>query len=158
MAEIEFKISGLAELDRALRELPPRAAKRIIRREMVAAVEPWAEDMRGRVRRGPHHKGKGDHDFGLLAANIAVRTRVKSDLSGSAEAGPAAKAGNYNLFWAVILEFGRKGGVSSRGRHYPAMPAYPFVRPAFEARKQEVLDRFTTGIREALNDSGLRTS
>jgi hypothetical protein len=157
MPEIEFKITGLAELDRALHELPPRAARRIIRQELIAAVEPWQEDMRGRVRRGPHHRGK-DHDYGLLAANIAVRTRVKNDLSGSADAGPAAKAGNYNLFWAVILEFGRKGGVSPRGRHYPGMPAYPFVRPAFEARKQEVLDRFTSGIREALNAAGLHTA
>jgi hypothetical protein len=158
MPEIEFKISGLAELDRALRELPPRAAKRIIRKEMVAAVEPWAEDMRGRVRRGPHHKGRGAKEYGLLAANIKVRTRIKSDLSGAADAGPAAKAGNYDLFWAVILEFGRKGGTSPRGRHYPAAPAYPFVRPAFEARKQDVLDRFIAGMRAALNDSGLHTT
>jgi hypothetical protein len=158
MPEIEFKITGLAELDRALRELPLKASRRIVRQEAAAAAAPWADEMRAIVRRGPHHDASGNVNYDLLANNIIEKTTVRSDLSAVVKVGPAAKVGNYRLFWAVMLEFGRRGGISKRGRHYPSMPAYPFVRPAFETMKTEVLDRYIAGIRASLAAAGMRLS
>jgi len=158
MDGVTVKITGLAELDRALRELPPKAAKRIVRTEATVAAAPWAETMRATVRRGPHHRAGGQIDFNLIADNIIEKTVVHSDLSATVKVGPAESVGNYRLFWALILEFGRRAGTSSRGRHYPAMPAYPFVRPAYESEKTEVLDRFVEGTRDALNATGLKLS
>jgi HK97 gp10 family phage protein len=154
---VTVKITGLAELDRALHELPLKASRRIVRQEASAAAAAWADEMRAIVRRGPHHRAGGQVDFGLLAANIIEKTTVHNDLSASVKVGPAKKAGNYLLFWAVILEFGRAAG-TKRGRHYPAMPPYPFVRPAYESMKGEVLDRYVSGIRDALTAAGLKVS
>jgi HK97 gp10 family phage protein len=158
MAEVEFKISGLAELDKALRELPLKASRKIVREEVKKAVEPWAAIMRGIVPSGKHRKASGEIDYGLLRLNIITTVTVRSDLSASGAAGPAKKVGNYLLFWARFLEFGRAAGRSRRGRKYPGMSARPFVRPAFEMGKSEVLDRFVTGIRRSLEAVGLHLS
>lgn len=159
MSEIEFKITGLAELERALEEMPRKAARRIVREEVSAAVEPWADEMRATVRRGPHHTAAGQVDVDVIANNIVQHTTVRQDLSATVKVGPARSAGGYNLFWVLWLELtGRRAGVSSRGRHYPAMPAYPFIRPAFESQKNAVLDRFISGIRDALASVGLKLS
>lgn len=159
MAEIELKITGGAELERKLEELPIKASRRIVRQAATAAATLWAEEMRARVRRGPHHTAAGAVAIGVIAANIKQTATVRSDLSATVKVGPARSANGYNLFWVLWLELtGRHAGVSSRGRHYPAMPAYPFIRPSFESAKSTVLDRFISGIRDALAAVGLRTS
>lgn len=159
MSEIEFKINGLAELERALEEMPRKAARRIVRQEATAAVQPWADEIRSNVRRGPHHTAAGQVDFDVIANNIVQRTTVRQDLSATVKVGPARKVGNYNLFWVLWLELtGRRAGTGPSGRHYPAMPAYPFIRPAFESQKNAVLDRFVSGIRSALEAVGLKLS
>lgn len=154
MASIEFKLTGLAELDRALRELPVKASKQIIRTEAKAAVEPWAEEMRNTVRRGPHvfRSGHGlrkrdqaglEKVFGFIADNIVTRVRVNSDFEAIVKVGPPGRG-----FWAIMLEFGAR-----QMKH-----RYPFVRPAFETRKTEVLDRYTRGVRRAIEAAGIRLS
>lgn len=148
MADIEFKITGGAELERALEELPLKASRRIVRQETTPAAALWAEEMRARVRRGMHREPGGAAQFGVIADGIVQRTTVRSDLSATARVGPAAK-----IYWAKFVEYG------TRVRHgRGAMPAFPFGRPAFESRKGAVLERFISGIRSALNAVGLRLS
>jgi HK97 gp10 family phage protein len=152
MAEIEFKITGGPEIDRALRELPLKASRQIIRQEAKEAVQPWVDEMRSTVRRGPHvfrsghglrKRDKGsqvEKVFGFIAANISIRTRVNSDLEALVKVGPPRRG-----FWAGMLEFGTR-----------KMHAFPFMRPAFEVGKSAVLTRFTQGVRRALEAAGLR--
>jgi HK97 gp10 family phage protein len=159
MADIELKITGLAELEQALETLPLKASRRIVRQEATAAAEPWAQEMRSIVRRGPHHDAAGKVTFDLIANNIVQRATVHNDLSATVKVGPAANVGGYKLFYVWFLELtGRAAGVGPSGRHYPAMPRYPFIRPAFDVAKGDVLDRFISGIRAALQAAGLRLS
>lgn len=158
MADVELKISGLADLERALEEMPRKAARRIVRQEATSAAAAWADEMRARVRRGPHHQASGQTDYGVIAENILEKTTVRDDLSASVKVGPAKAAGGYMLFWVKFLEFGtrlrhRKGGASTG-----EMPAFPFIRPAFESKASSVLDRFISGIRDALAEAGMRLS
>jgi HK97 gp10 family phage protein len=159
MAEIvKVKISGLSELQEKLERLPIKASKKIIRRSLLVAARIWLEEMKGRVRRGPHHFKGGNDLFGVIAKTLGIRLRVTSDLSGSAVVGVPKK-----VFWASFVEFGtkvrfrgKKSGGKRSGGTTGAMPAFPFARPSFEAKKQEVLDKFKADLKLALEEEGLK--
>jgi HK97 gp10 family phage protein len=155
---IQFKITGADELARALEERPPIVARKIIRTSVRKAVQPWREEMIARVRRGWHvfsrtglkglrgPRGRSfagrSREFGVIASRIVVRAKVgASGFEGSAAVFPSRGA-----FWARFLEFGTR-----------KMRAFPFIRPAFEARKEEVLAAFIEDVREQLTkDLGLK--
>jgi len=147
---VQFKITGGDELAKLLESRPPILASRIIRTSLRGAVQPWKQEMIARVRRGWHvfshailkgRKGQGklaggrEREYGVIADHIVVKTTVDAGgFSGSAAVYPTKKA-----FWAKFLEFGTV-----------KMRAFPFIRPAFESRKQEVLDRFVEDVKEQL--------
>jgi HK97 gp10 family phage protein len=155
---IQFKLTGVAELARALEEKPPIVARRIISTSVRKAVQPWREEMIARVRRGWHlfsrtgikglrgPRGKTfagrEREFGVIAGSIVVRAHVgASGFEGSAAVFPSRRA-----FWARFLEFGTR-----------KMRAFPFIRPAFETRKEEVLAAYIADVREQLaKDLGLK--
>lgn len=150
---VEVKLSGFAELQQKLEHLPPAASRRILRRSVVAAVKPWRDEMIARVRRGFHHwtrkqsrygkqKAFRAPVFGFLAKNIRISARVNKDLEATVAVGPARLG-----FWARFLEFGTT-----------KMRAFPFIRPAYEVRKQEVLDELGKQLKEGLEREGLKLS
>lgn len=164
---VEVHVSGLAELERKLEHLPLKVARAVLRRGL-RAVKIWRDEMAARVRRGPHHpRGGGSEQEGVLAKTEIVSTTVKSDLEGRARAGPSRKS-----FWALFVEFGtaartrRKPGETralTRARNAKLaggnrMPAFPFIRPAFEAKKQEVLDTFVSETKAAFDEEGMPLS
>jgi len=152
MVNVHVTVTGLAELQEVLEKAPLKASRQIMRKGLLAAAYLWQQEMMQTVRRGPHHgRGKGAPiDFGVLARDIVLRARVTSDLVGTASVGPDKRA-----YWAKFLEFGRKAGVSRRGRHFPAMRPFPFIRASFEARKRDVLDEFIIETKAALEAAGL---
>lgn len=148
MAEIiTFRISGGAELAKALESKPPIVAREIIRSSLRESVEPWREEMAARVRRGWHvfarTKIKGqrgsfagrEREFGVIARNIIIRSQIEaSGFSGSAQVYPGKRG-----FWSRFLEFGSR-----------KMRPYPFIAPAFESRKNDVLAAYIGALRERL--------
>ena len=141
---VEFKITGMAEIEDALERAPLRVSRRVLRTGLLAAAFVWAREMEARARQGWHH-GKGkhtEHQFGVLARSIVTRASVKSDLEGSVRVGPAK-----GTFWSVFLEFGTS-----------KMRAFPFIRTAFETRKQDVLSEFEIETKAALEREGIRLS
>lgn len=142
MAEIEIKLTGFDELQRKLEELPPRAAKQALRTGLLAGGEIWRREMEATVRQGWHHfrKHKGASEYGVLARNIGTSARITSDLAGSIAIGPRKKG-----FWALFLEFGTR-----------KMPAFPFIRRAFETRKQDVLEEFAIETKAAVERAGMK--
>lgn len=153
--EIKVTITGADELAHKLESEPPIVARHILQTSLRKAVRPLREEMISRVRRGWHifssslgakglhaRKGHGqggrEREFGVISENILIRAKVgPGDYQGSAAVFPSKRA-----FWAKFLEFGTR-----------KMGALPFMRPAFEVRKQEVLDDFIEDVREQLRDS-----
>jgi HK97 gp10 family phage protein len=164
---ISIKIEGLDELERKLDTIPLKVARRVIRESLKDAAEIWAEDMRAHVRRGPHDFSKPtERIFAVIANAIRVRLSVKSDLEGEADVGPGK-----NEYWSRFLEFGTRLRHRGKGIGYSlsprgtrlrnrggastgTMPAFPFIKPAFDARKEEVLARFIQSVRESLAAEG----
>lgn len=164
---VSFKISGLREIEDKLDHAPLKASRRILRESLRPAAEIWAQDMRMRVRRGPHVvKGMG-RQFAVIANAIRTRLSVTSDLEATARVGPGR-----HEYWARFLERGtapRNRGlisgyyISARGTrlrtHSGAstgtMPAIPFMQPTFDSRKDEVLATFIADVRIKLAEAGL---
>lgn len=147
---IKSTISGAAELARDLQNKPPIVARQILRTSLGHAVTPWREQMKARVQRGWHifsntkvrmkgirgTYGGRSREYGVIARNIRIRTQVDaSGFSGSAEVYPSRRG-----YWAKFLEFGTR-----------KMRRFPFVVPAFEGGKSEVLALFISDTREQLH-------
>ena len=155
---LQFKIEGLAELTEKLENLPHKAAQTILRTAMKEAAQIWEEEMRLTVRQGWHHSRRGgqavgrkavagsevERDFGVIADNLITTSVEHSDLNGYAKVGPAKEVGDLKIFWARYLEFGTR-----------KMSPRSFMVPAFETRKQDVLDEFIYEARAALRAAGL---
>jgi HK97 gp10 family phage protein len=151
---VQVKITGGAELYRALEERPRQVGKAIIRAALRSGARIWWKEMKDRVHRGWHvfrnTKFKGQRlkgrsrEFGVIAQRgIAIKVSVRGDeLGGIAQVGPTRKG----AFWSLFLEF----GTSRQGK-------FPFIRPAFETKKQAVLEEFIRKTKEELkNTMGMR--
>jgi HK97 gp10 family phage protein len=155
---VEVRVSGLDKIEEALEHAPLRVAKRILRTALVAAGKIWKDEMISRVRRGPHHPpGGGKVSYDVIADHMSMSTSVKSDLEGSVSVGVSTK-----LYWGKFLEFGtgprarRPKGVSKKSWRDQGsgnrMPAFPFIRISASARAEDVLEKFTSECRAALDE------
>jgi HK97 gp10 family phage protein len=122
MIDITCKIEGLDELKVTLDKAAKQAVKNYIRRAAKAAADIWVKAI---VEKAPR-------DTGFLAEHIVVMTKyLEADTKLELHVGPEKAA-----FYALFLEFGTE-----------FQAAQPFMRPAFEEHKDEVLAAFA----EAMN-------
>lgn len=118
----KVKVEGLKELERALQQLPKANAKAVLRRTMKEAGEPVAKTARALA----------PEEMGYLRESIDVSTK----LSGR-QAKLHKKESPVEMFIgpgpdpaAHLQEFGSG----------PGHQAQPFLRPAWDQHKAEVLD------------------
>ncbi|MDX0275749.1 HK97 gp10 family phage protein [Sinorhizobium meliloti] len=128
------RIEGLRELDRALSELPKATAKSVLRRTLLKAGEPLADEMRNLAPDDPSTSGSD------LKSSIAVGTKLsrrqaklhrrefKNDKAfAEVFVGPGPDPAAWNQ------EFGNIN-------HGPQS----FARPAWDGKQREVLDVIKT--------------
>lgn len=132
---MRMELQGAKELEEALRELPKRLAKGAIRRALLKALEPIAEDARARV-----HRLRG---FILRAIGVSTvlsrrqrkqRSTMKGDIEAYVGAAPARHA--------HLLEFGTGPRQTKDGKSTGQARAFPFLRPAWESGKAAALALF----------------
>lgn len=121
----------------------PRIAKRLLRRALRVVGQLWVEDVKRNV----------PVDTGALrdSINFKIRTNPRED-GGSVTVGPTyisgkgtkAKGSQSPGVYGMFVEFGVKS------RQYPA---HPFMRPAFDADAQKVVDLFAAKLREDLEEA-----
>lgn len=126
MARVSVEIKGLKELDKALGELPKSTAKATLRRVLVEGGELIASA----ARRG----APVDHHY--LYESIDVSTKLnRRQRSLHKEQGGKA-------FQEMFVGTNNPAGVQQEfGNEHNA--AQPFMRPAWDAKKQEALERIT---------------
>lgn len=144
-------VSGLRELEKALAQLPKAIARNVLRRTLIKAGEPMAEEAR---RLAPVESGK-------LRDSIEVSARVKNKVGGSEFAAAMRSGLGKDAAVAALRQARREAkGQSSfaeafigpaRGRgviRYAHLvefgsvhnrPPRPFMRPAWDTRKQQAL-------------------
>jgi HK97 gp10 family phage protein len=138
MAKSDVKLTGFKELHAALGELPKATENGVLRRVATKALEPMAEDAR---RRAPV-------DDGTLRDSIHVGTKLSKGARAAARKDPVE---GVRVFMgssgrnAIPREFG-----SSRS------PAHPYMRPAWDAGKDRLLDDVMTGLATEIDKTATR--
>jgi HK97 gp10 family phage protein len=150
--KVEYKITGLVELQRTLEQMPRDVARKAVRGGLTAA----AEMVRDRIVATAPRKS------GFLASHFNVKFRMRGDeLAGTAYVGPAGKVYYPNVGRAERgISTGRrphKGGllpVASVARFLELgtskMAAKPFIRPAFESSRDGIIALVVSSITDAI--------
>lgn len=137
MAVQKFKIEGLKELEDALAELPKATGKNALRRMLHKAGEPivsMAESL------APHLKGKLKRSIGT-GTKLSRRQRSQHKAESTVEVFAGAGA----LVQAITQEFGTRN-------HAPK----PFMRPAWDANKQNALKSVRDDLEEEIEKARQR--
>ncbi|HSX49937.1 MAG TPA: HK97-gp10 family putative phage morphogenesis protein [Cellvibrio sp.] len=142
MAE-QVGIRGLEELKKTLNALPQVIGEKVIRSALTAAAKPIREEAKAKapVLKDPDPRRKP----GTIQKNIVTR-KSKQDKYGVYVGVKALKA-------KQIKAFKKKHGKAANNPDDPfywifsefgtsKMPAAPFLRPAFESKKYEALQKF----------------
>lgn len=134
---MKTSVEGLKELDKALSEMKTAAAKGVVRRTLLKALEPMREAAAGMA---PDDPATGPPD---LHRSIAVADKVKVGRRPVIN-GFGFKDGMVTVFMgptrdgypqAIMQEFGTV-----------KQPAQPYMRPAWDAGHGRLLDDVKTGM------------
>lgn len=125
-------VTGLKELDNALRGLSVDMNHRLLGAANKAAGKPLEDTEKRTVR-----KGKTNN-----LVNSIKRVLVpikKADNIGVVLVGPQGKGSNH----AGLVEYGTRDRYHKSGKYVGRMPPFPYVRPAFNATKDQILNNQT---------------
>ena len=140
--ESEVRLEGFAELAAAMRELGQRAAKNALRRAVSSGAVLVRNEARanapvdtGEMKKDIQVKREKDQRDGPLSAkySVFVRSGKKSRLAGSGR-----NVDKDSFYWKFI-EYGTS-----------KMAAQPFMRPAFEAKKEDAVQAIGKVLDEAI--------
>ncbi|WP_449413214.1 HK97-gp10 family putative phage morphogenesis protein [Pandoraea soli] len=137
---IEFKMDGLKDLEQDLLRLPDKIGGRVLQSALTSAALPIVKEAQTRVpiaHAAYKLYGGGKADPGWLRQRI-IRKKVRQS-TNSAEVIVAIKDQRQAYFWRFI-EFGTS-----------KLTAHPFMRPAFEAKASEALDRFANKLGDGID-------
>lgn len=144
---VRIRTEGFAELAERLKQLGPRVAKNALRRAVSSGAAVVRNDARsrapvdtGEMKKDIQIKREKDERGSFMAKYaVFVRSGKKSRMSGR------ARDVQKDSFYWKFLEYGTS-----------KMPAQPFMRPAFEARKEEALkvigEKLDEGIQKAARE------
>lgn len=142
-----LKLAGFKELADALRELGPRVARNALRRAVAAAATEIRNEARSRAPKDTGEMAKDimvkrerDTKGGMSAKySVFVLTGKKSRMKGKRR-----DVSRDSFYWRFV-EFGTS-----------KMAAKPFLRPAFESRKEEAVkvigEKLDEGIQKAARE------
>lgn len=138
------KIEGLKELAAALRELPKAVAARQLRTPVAIAARVIRDDARrrapvasGRLRQAIIHK-RAEGDSLVAQYIVAVRHGKRFQHVGKSDS-------NQDAYYWTFLEFGTS-----------KMAAEPFMRPAYEANKNDALTIIVEGLRVGVESEAVK--
>ena len=157
MIETDVQITGLRELDDALAQFSDKVAKKALDNALSYAATPIVKDAKTRAAKAPEpHEmeyGRAGNKVtvqpGLLKSAIRKRRLKKNELSKlGASAGVAVYIGKgtkqklYPRYWHFV-EYGTS-----------KQPLSPFLRPAFDTKAAEAVERFKTKLRQNIEKAG----
>ena len=142
MARVEtVRIEGLAELNRALRELPQRIANRGLRTAVYAGAKVIRDEARHRAPKAAQSLGTKQPSAGTLKRSVIMK-HIR-ELSG----------GGRQTFYVLVRQGkkyrnqGKRGNLSQDAWYWRfvefgtrKMAARPFLRPALESRRREAVE------------------
>jgi HK97 gp10 family phage protein len=132
---VKVSITGVNEIDQAIKNLPLAFQHSSQQSAHVAAARPLVERMKLLAPEGP--TGNLVDSVGIVRLNMSKATNV-----GEIQVGP--RRGRFKGNHAHMVEYGTKlrklrgRGKYKAGTERGVMPKHPFVQPAFAQTKGEV--------------------
>jgi HK97 gp10 family phage protein len=122
-----IKVTGVAEIDKVLKELPKQMNHSILGAAHAAAAKPLVEKAKLLAPEGP---------TGNLVDSIGVvkTTFKKANSVGEVKVGPRRRGGHKG-FAGHLVEYGTRKRQTKKGANRGTMKAKPFMKPAFQATK-----------------------
>ncbi|MFN4317189.1 HK97-gp10 family putative phage morphogenesis protein [Acinetobacter parvus] len=160
--DILVEIEGLDDLTKQLQQLESLAKQKTLTyKALFFATKPMLDEVKRLAPKAEssyfrYYAGKnGDKSRvlqspGKLKKSIKrKRVKLEKSVGVSIYSAPIKHglATKYNIFYWRFLEYGTK---LENGT--PKMPAFPFIRPAFDHKKEESLERFKQRYREYVDD------
>lgn len=139
MATKFYHVEGLSDLEDGLAEFPKATAKNVLKRVLLKAGQPIADDAEASARR---RSGKLQTSFGV-SSKLSRRQRTQHKQQSMVEvfAGPGA------LVQAITEEF----GTSSQAPH-------PMLRPAWDSKGPKALDSMRDDLAEEIDKAAQRAA
>jgi HK97 gp10 family phage protein len=125
MAKGSVRIDGLKELDEALSQLPRATGKNVLRRIGIRSLAPVISAAKSNV---PVYRGDLRDSLKVTTKLSKRQQRENARAVADGKASVQLYAGAAALPHAHLVEFGTA-----------TMPPQPFMRPAWDANKDEVL-------------------
>lgn len=133
------KVEGLSELNAALGELPKTTAKNVLKRSLMPAAKP-IDDMASRL---------APKLTGALEISIITGTKLTRRQRSSAYKAGAAGVVEVHVGTAMSRGLFQEFGTVK-------MPAHPFMRPAWEANKDNALQIIATTLGNEIEQAAAR--
>jgi HK97 gp10 family phage protein len=134
-----IKIEGLKDLDAALQALAKSTSVRVARRGMAQALEPVADHARGLAPRSASNKKHMADTVGVSHKLTPAQAKGARGNDGPNEVSMFVGAKDPK---AHLVEFGTGPRRHKSGKFVGVMPAQPFMRPAWDANREKVLETF----------------
>lgn len=125
MAKGSVRIDGLKELDEALAQLPRATSKNVLRRIGIRSLAPVISAAKANV---PVYRGDLKESLKVTTKLSKRQQRENAKAVADGKASVQLYAGAAALPHAHLVEFGTA-----------TMPPQPFMRPAWDSNKDEVL-------------------
>lgn len=141
---ISLNVKGWRELEQALYDLGnDRTIRSTMKRAMLEAAEPMARDARARVPVGETGNLRESIDVGVrLNSRQAAERRSRAHIKATGTFVEVFVGAGKGGAQAHLIEFGTGPRSNKKGANRGQMAARPFMRPAWEAHKQQVLRDF----------------
>ncbi len=124
-----FTITGIKEIDRALKALEPKVAKKVIRQSIRAALKPIRDEIKGEV----------PLKTGLLRSAIKVRAAKRSRVSIGVVVIIGRGDFKGDTFYGAFQEYGTS-----------TMPGKHFMRKVFDRESNEARAQIEKGVRDGI--------
>jgi HK97 gp10 family phage protein len=146
---LTMSFPNLDEISRALTELQKEVGddgmERSIQRSLIKASAPIVEHAQRLAPRNEDNGGK-PHMADKIKVSTTLSRRQRRGFRGRKKGEVYAYIGAGPRGPAVLAEFGTQMRRWRRGKSTGRMPATPFMRPAWEAGKEKLLDDFSAAL------------
>ncbi len=135
-----FKVNTRKPIERAIKKLGPKIAKKAINKGARSSAKVFAKEIKKRV---PVGKTK------VLKSQVKVRAGKRSrnyvNISASTGIGETANAGKG--FYGSFIEMGR----GPAGWHQGSVKPQPYLVPSYDAKKREAQKTFNATVNSEVN-------
>lgn len=146
--DVKLRLVGVKEIDAVLKGLPAQLNHKVLQSAHAKAVKPTVDAAKLLAPEGP--------SGGLIDSIGVVKTNFRrANELGEIQAGP--RRGRYKGNAGHLVEYGTKARYNKRGAYRGVMKRKPFMQPAWDKTKNQVVTTINTEIGRSLYSFMKRT-